>query len=114
MGARQGSRLTAECVMGRGIGASATDRTEALGSRPAAGSLQPAAYRVCPARRLRVPVEAVLERLDGHAFFAEGFHGADGGFGGLRSGDARDAVGDAGGADAAFVSAGAFAAGRID
>jgi regulator of replication initiation timing len=36
-----------------------------------------------------------------------------GGFGGLDRGDAGDAVLDGGGADAAFVGAGAFAAGRV-
>ena len=57
--------------------------------------------------------EAVLQGLDGEFFAAQSFHRHDHGFGGLNGGNTGDAVLDGRRADAAFVRAGAFAAGRV-
>ncbi len=58
--------------------------------------------------------EPVLERLHTHLFLAEGFHGFDGCFGGLQRSNAGDAQLNGGGTNAAFISSGTFAAGRVD
>src|SRR4029078_3851780 len=53
-------------------------------------------------------------RLDRHDLFAEGFHRLDCGFRGLQRRDARNAKLYGGAPDAAFVGAGALAAGSIE